>query len=105
MKEISPTELKARLDKGEDVMIVDLREDYETDSGTITDLHIPLADLKSRCAEIRRQGPVVLCCRSGKRSAAAVRALEVDEHYDNLYYLCGGLEAWANEIDPNLDVY
>lgn len=105
MREITPTELKSRLDRGEDFLVIDLREDYETDSGTIADRHIPLAELKKRCGEIRRQGPVVLYCRSGKRSAAAVRSLEVDEGFENLFFLCGGLEAWAHDIDPDLTVY
>lgn len=105
MKEMTAIELKQRLDRGDKIVIVDLREDYEIESGSIADLFIPLASLKARCGEIPRQDTVVMYCRTGKRAAAAVHVLEMDFGFDNLFCLCGGLEAWAADVDPDLTVY
>lgn len=105
MKEITPKELKARLDQGEHIQIIDIREAHEVESGRLDSLHIPMAEVMDRLDEIKRDCPVVIHCKSGKRATAMVFALETQKGLDNIYNLSGGIEAWANEIDPEITVY
>ncbi len=105
MKEISPNELKARLDKGEAIQVIDIREAHEVESGRINSLHIPMAEVMDRSDEIKTDCPVVIHCRSGARSSAMVFALETQKGFDNIYNLAGGIQAWAEEIDPEITVY
>jgi len=65
---------------------------------------IPLAGIMIEADKIARDKPVIVQCRSGKRSAVAIMQLE-QKGFDNLYNLKGGILAWAEEIDPTLEVY
>lgn len=105
MKELTPNELKAKLDAGEDIQIIDIRESHEVESGNIDGLHIPMAEVMSRLDDIRKDCPVVIHCRSGARASAIVYALESQAKYDNVYNLTGGIVAWAETIDPEIIVY
>ena len=105
MKELTPIELKAKLDAGEDIQIIDIRESHEVESGNMKGLHIPMAEVMTRLDEIRKDCPVVVHCRSGARAAAIVYALESQAGYDNIYNLAGGLLSWAESIDPKIIVY
>jgi len=105
MKTISCAALKSKLDAGEKVQIIDIRESHEVDSGNIGGKHIPMAEVMERMDEIERDCPVVIHCKSGSRASAMVYALETEKGFDNVYHLEGGIEAWANEIDPQVIVY
>lgn len=105
MKTITCTALKSKLDAGEEVQIIDIREAHEVDSGHMGGVHIPMADVMNRLDEIRQDCPVILHCKSGSRASAMVYALETEKGFDNVYHLEGGIEAWANEIDPEIIVY
>ncbi|MGB6035829.1 MAG: rhodanese-like domain-containing protein [Cryomorphaceae bacterium] len=105
MSQISVQELKTLLDKGEDVQIIDIREIHEVDSGTLGGTHIPMANLIERSAEIRKDIPVVIHCKSGSRASAMVHILRTEKELDNVVLLEGGIEAWAREIDPSVIVY
>jgi rhodanese-related sulfurtransferase len=105
MSQISVQELKTLLDKGEKVQIIDIREIHEVDSGTIGGAHIPMASLIERSAEIRRDVPVVIHCKSGSRASAMVHMLRTEKGLENVVLLEGGIEAWAREIDPTVIVY
>jgi len=105
MKEITPKELKQKLDAGETIQIIDIREYHEVDSGNIGGDHIPMADLMAHCHKIRTDCNVVIHCRSGARATAMIFALETQKGFENLYHLKGGIEAWAKQIDPQLIVY
>jgi adenylyltransferase/sulfurtransferase len=105
MSQISVQELKTLLDKGEDVQIIDIREIHEVDSGTIGGVHIPMANLLERTAEIRTDIPVVIHCKSGSRASAMVHILRTEKSLENVMLLDGGIEAWAREIDPTVIVY
>lgn len=105
MSQISVQELKILLDKGEDVQIIDIREIHEVDSGTIGGTHIPMANLLERSAEIRRDIPVVIHCKSGSRASAMVHILRTEKELNNVVLLEGGIEAWARDIDPTVIVY
>jgi len=104
MKEISVQELKEKLDNKEDFQLIDVREDFEYEVSNLGGLSIPLGGVLIEADKISKDKPVVIMCRSGKRSAAAIMQLE-QLGYTNLSNLHGGILAWASEIDPELSVY
>jgi rhodanese-related sulfurtransferase len=104
MQEITVQELKDKLDSGEDFQLIDVREDFEYETSNIGGLHIPLGGILIETDKISKDKPVVVMCRSGKRSAAAIMQLE-QQGYTNLSNLQGGILAWAAEIDPDIVVY
>lgn len=104
MKEISPSELKEKLDNNENIQLIDVREDYEREAANIGGEHIPMGFVLNNVDKIARDKPVVVYCRSGRRSANVINELEKRFGYENLYNLEGGILAYAEEIDPTLDV-
>ena len=104
MKEISVQELKEKLDSGEDFQLIDVREDFEYETSNLGGKHIPLGGILIEADQVEKDKPVVLMCRSGKRSSVALYQLE-QQGYTNLYNLKGGILAWQAEIDPTLSVY
>ena len=104
MKEISVQELKEKLDKGEDFQLIDVREDFEYETSNIGGVLIPLGGIMIEAEKIDKTKPVVVMCRSGKRSAAAIMQLE-QQGFTNLSNLQGGILAWSAEIDPDVVVY
>ena len=76
MKSIDVHELKAWREEGKAHQLIDLREDFEVETGHLGGTHIRMGDILSRAEEIRRDVPVILQCRSGGRSAAVLTALE-----------------------------
>ncbi|MEY3397581.1 MAG: hypothetical protein RL220_175 [Bacteroidota bacterium] len=105
MPEISPAELKSMLDNGKDVQIIDVREEEELHYCTIGGKHIPMGEILQRIGEIRRDVPVVIHCRSGKRASAVVYTLEHKYHFTNLHNLRGGIIGYIDEIDPSMQKY
>jgi rhodanese-related sulfurtransferase len=92
-RDITPAELR---EKGEDVQLVDVREDYEWEAGRLPGArHIELGQVAAQAASIDREKPVVFYCRVGSRSAMAADAFR-KAGYD-AYSLDGGLQAWAGE--------
>jgi rhodanese-related sulfurtransferase len=104
MKEISVTELKALLDSGADIQLIDVREPAEFESAQIGGELIPLGTLPQNVDKISKDKQVIVHCRSGKRSANAIMFLESNFGYENLYNLAGGIIGWRDEIDEDLDV-
>jgi rhodanese-related sulfurtransferase len=104
MKEISVQELQEKKEKGEDFQLIDVREDFEYEMSNLGGILIPLAGVLIESDKVHKTKPVVVMCRSGKRSAAAIMQLE-QKGFTNLYNLKGGILAWASEIDPTLNVY
>ena len=102
--EITPKELKARLDRGDDIFILDVREPHEYQ---ICNLHghlIPLGDLPKRVSELDSSREIVAHCRSGKRSADAVQFLR-NAGFRKIWNLKGGILAWSDEVDPSVPKY
>jgi adenylyltransferase/sulfurtransferase len=106
MPSITATELKQRLDNGEDIQIVDVREDYELAvakmPGTI---HIPLGQIINRMSEIDPARETVVHCKMGGRSAKAIAVLKQAGFSGNLINLIGGITAWSNDVDPTVPKY
>ena len=106
MPEITATELKQRLDNGEDIQIVDVRESNEVAVAKIPDsMHIPLAQVLNRMSEIDPSRETVVHCKMGGRSAKAIEALKRSGFTGNLLNLKGGITAWSNEVDPSVPKY
>lgn len=105
--EITPSELKARLERGDKITIIDVREPNEWEIGNL-EKHgaklIPLGELPDRIDEIDPNDEIVLHCRSGARSARALEMLRM-EGYEHLWNLKGGILGWADEVDPSLPKY
>lgn len=104
MNTVTVQELQGLRDQGVEHQLIDIREPYEVEVSNLGGLHIPMADLKSRIDDIRTDVPVVIHCRSGARSAAVTHALSQQLGFDNVHNLEGGIRAWADQIDPSMDV-
>jgi sulfur-carrier protein adenylyltransferase/sulfurtransferase len=102
--EITPRELKARLDRGEDIYVLDVREPHEYQICNIGGHLIPLGDLSRRVNELDSSQEIVAHCRSGKRSAEAVEFLR-KAGFRKLWNLKGGILAWSDEVDPSVHKY
>lgn len=86
------------MDSKADFQLVDVREEHEFDEANLKGLLIPLGDILDRATEVEKNKQVVIHCRSGKRSATAIQALETQLGYTNLYNLKGGILAYIEEI-------
>ncbi len=93
------------LDKGEDIQLIDVREQNEFDFANIDGELIPMSSFRDHIDQFSKEKKVVVHCRSGKRSADVIRFLEANHGYDNLYNLAGGILAWSDEIDPEVPKY
>lgn len=105
MKEITVQKLKEMLDKQNDIQLIDVREGYEHEIADIGGDKIPMGTVPEHIAQINKDKPVVIYCRSGNRSGQVCNFLEQGYGFTNLYNLKGGILAWANEIDPSMDKY
>lgn len=106
MEEITATELKQRLDKGDDIQIIDVREDHEVAVARIPNsVHIPLAQVLNRMDEIDPNRETVVHCKMGGRSARAIDALQRSGFKGKLVNLRGGITGWSNEVDPSVPKY
>jgi adenylyltransferase/sulfurtransferase len=106
MEETTVVELKRRLDSGEDVQIIDVREPNEYDIARLQNSKlIPLGQIVSRMSEIDEGREAVVHCKMGGRSAKAIEALQRAGYAGRLINLKGGITAWSNEIDPSVPKY
>lgn len=105
MKSVNVKQLKLMLDAGEDIQVIDVREPYEYDIVNIGATLMPMSQIGNYVDEILKDKPVIVHCRSGKRSGDIIQWLESEYGYDNLYNLEGGILAWADEIDSSLPKY
>jgi adenylyltransferase/sulfurtransferase len=97
-------ELKRRLDKGDDIFVLDVREPHEYQICNIGGYLIPLGDLPKRVSELDSSKEIVAHCRSGARSAKAVAFLR-QAGFRKVHNLAGGILAWADRVDPKMPKY
>jgi sulfur-carrier protein adenylyltransferase/sulfurtransferase len=102
--DITVEELKRRLDAGDDVFVLDVREPHEYQICNINGHLIPLGDLPKRVNELDPNKEIVAHCRSGARSAKAADFLR-NAGFRNVHNLAGGILAWADKIDPKMAKY
>ena len=106
MREISATELKQRIDNGDDIQVVDVRETNEVAVAKIPNtIHIPLGQVINRMSEIDPSRETVVHCKMGGRSARAIEALQRSGFTGELTNLTGGITAWSNDVDPSVPKY
>src|SRR4026207_969352 len=106
MEEITATQLKERLDKGDDIQLIDVREDTEFAFARIPNsIHIPLGQVLARMDEIDPNRETVVHCKMGGRSARAIDALQRSGFTGKLVNLKGGILAWSDEVDPTVPKY
>lgn len=103
--EISPRELAERLQRGERIRLIDVREPHELQISRIEGAElIPLGELAARMHELDSAEEIVLFCKTGGRSARALELLR-GAGFRKVKNLRGGINAWAREVDPKLPVY
>ena len=106
MEEITATELKQRIDRGDDLQIIDVREPHEYEIAKLEQAKlIPLGQVVGRMNEIDPTRETVVHCKGGVRSAKAIEALERAGFAGRLVNLRGGITAWSNDVDPSVPKY
>lgn len=103
--EITPKELAEQLKNGAQVKVIDVREPHELAISRIEgSLDIPLGEIAARLSELDTANEYVVMCRVGGRSARAVE-LMLAAGFGKVKNLVGGINAWAEDVDPDLPVY
>jgi len=103
--ETTVEDLKARLDRGDSFVLLDVREPFELEIASLPGaLNIPLGELPGRLGELDPQAETLILCRSGGRSANALEFLR-DSGFSNLWNVEGGINAWSRRIDPAVPLY
>ena len=102
--EIQPQELKRRLDAGENIFVLDVREPHEYQICNLSGYLIPVGDLPNRVHELDSSRDIVVHCRSGARSAKAVEFLR-QAGFKNVTNLAGGILRWSDTVDPSVPKY
>ena len=105
MSEISPQELKSRLDRREAPLLLDVRQDWETKLCRLPNaVHIPIEEIELRVEELTREDEIVVYCHQGVRSAAVAEYLR-SLGFASVRNLSGGLDLWARTVDPAMRRY
>ena len=102
---IDPVTLKARLDRGESVLILDVREPFEIALAPFPGAtHIPMGDIPSRLTELDPDQETVVVCHHGVRSAQVAMYL-AQMGFERILNLSGGIDAWSEDADPSTPRY
>ena len=106
IEEISASDLKRRMDEGDDIQLIDVRQPEEYAVAKIEGAKlIPLGELMNRVNELDPNRETVIHCKTGIRSARAVEFLTQRGFTGSLKNLKGGITAWSNEVDPTVPKY
>ena len=105
MRPLSPPDLKERLDRGDELVLLDVREHGELEICRLPGItHIPLGELSVRHIELDPDAETVCICHHGVRSAHAAAAL-AQLGFEALWNLSGGIDRWAREVEPGMPRY
>lgn len=104
LPEISVQELKSLMDSNSTYQLIDVREHTEVAIVSLPAIHIPLKEMGSTVDRISHNIPIIVYCKSGARSATAVRLLQA-QGFRNVKSLAGGIIRWITEINPSLPKY
>jgi rhodanese-related sulfurtransferase len=103
--DIGPRELKRRLDAGETLTVLDVREPWEIELASLPGtLNIPLNEVPARFGELDPNAELVVLCHAGSRSRRAAEFLSA-RGFTHVANLAGGIDAWSRDIDPDLPTY
>jgi adenylyltransferase/sulfurtransferase len=105
MKFRTPEEINQKLEEGNSVYLLDIREPYELDICKIDSVHIPMAEVVGRLEELPKEDDIVVICRTGQRAEALCNVLEMDCGLANTSVLEGGIMAWREKINSELEAY
>lgn len=106
MEEITAAELKRRMDAGEDIQLIDVRQPDEYAFAKIEGAKlIPLGEVIKRMGELDETRETVVHCKMGGRSAKAIEMLRAAGYTGDLKNMKGGITAWSNEVDPKVPKY
>lgn len=104
-REMKPVELKRRLDAREPIVLLDVRDNWETALARLDNaLHIPMEEIEHRTDELDPKNEVVVICHHGVRSAAVADYLG-RLGFDNVWNLSGGIDQWARSVDRGMTRY
>ena len=105
MDQVTPQELKARLDHGRPPILLDVRQDWETKLCRLENaIHIPIEEIELRTDELSKESEIVVYCHQGVRSAAVAEYLR-GLGFADVKNLAGGLDFWARTVDPSMRRY
>ena len=105
VREISVLELKAMRDRGEQPLVLDVREEWELQLARIPDVvHVPMNQVPARLAELPREAETIVMCHAGGRSLRVAHFL-ADQGFKNFANLTGGIYAWSEEVDATVPQY
>jgi sulfur-carrier protein adenylyltransferase/sulfurtransferase len=105
MSEITPRELKVRLERNERPLLLDVRQDWETRLCRLDNaVHIPIEEIELRAEELDPNDEIVVYCHQGVRSAAVADYLR-SRGFKDVKNLAGGLDSWARTVDPGMRRY
>jgi rhodanese-related sulfurtransferase len=102
--EITPAEFIARRDSGENLTLLDVREDWELGIASVPGIvHIPMGQIAERIGELDRSQEVIVLCRSGRRSLEVANYLQ--QNGFRATNLAGGILAWSRDVDATIPTY
>jgi rhodanese-related sulfurtransferase len=104
IEELSVQQLKERLDRGEDVFLLDVREPFEAEIANLSGLLIPLGELPARFNELDSTREIIVYCHHGNRSRYAAEFLQ-RQGFGSVKNLTGGIDAWSIQIEPTKPRY
>lgn len=104
-EEIGPIELNKRLQNGDEIHLIDVRETHEYDICHLNAVLIPMNTIPENIGKIPRDKTVVLYCHHGMRSAMMIKYLEGEYGFKNLVNLSTGIQGWASDVDAEMQQY
>ena len=105
MKQITPVELKHKLDAQDGLVVLDVREQWEYENCAIDgSINISLSEITSKLDRLDKSAEIVVMCHHGMRSQQAADFLE-QQGFEKISNLQGGIDAWSLEVDPNVPRY
>ncbi|HYJ42756.1 MAG TPA: rhodanese-like domain-containing protein [Steroidobacteraceae bacterium] len=105
VREIPVEELKARRDRGENPLVIDVREDWELQLARIPDVvHVPMSQIPARLGEFQRDAEIIVMCHAGGRSLRVAQFL-ANQGFTDVANLSGGISAWSEAVDATVPRY
>lgn len=103
--EITAPELKARRDRGEDPLVIDVREDWEVQLASVPGVvHVPMNQIPARLGEFSREAETIVMCHAGGRSMRVAQFM-ANQGFTNVLNLTGGITAWSELVDATVPRY
>src|SRR5580698_2592468 len=104
--ELTPREFLDRRKRGEELTLLDVREDWELEKAPVPTevVHIPMGEISDRIGELDPKKETVVICRSGGRSTQVAEFLQ-RQGFGKVFNLSGGILAWSRVIDPRIPQY